>query len=1140
MRILISVVFLLFWSFLLQAQSYTFNEQIRGVDLPSETIRGLLQDTKGRMWFNTSMGFYYSDGFSTFPVPSSIQDQLSNDSGMFQDKDGWIWFFNNTKGAKIFYYDQVAWNELELPEQIVINATELYKKLVVFGSGEEKQIVIIDEQRLYKLNSAKATWSSYDLPVDQVGVYYSYWEENEVSWIFFEHATVSLTDDGLKFVEIHNPFGGARIYHVVKDRDMYYFLGRDFLASSTTLDRVENILISGFEEPKYTVIDYSFLQVDSGSLYFFFNSQLLKYNPQSDRLIKIETIESLRSYSLTAALIDREGIIWLASTRGLVNILSLMFVNYSRKEFIDDEVTAIHEIRDNQFLLGFNNGLQLWDEKGSEVIQHFPQLLNQPQNRITNIVSDQKGQIWLSSNKQGVGKFSIKDRSVKFVNTSDKVDVIGVFPIRDSLYISAKNRLFLASITEDEGKLFANEVTEEWKKASGLKEFYIRKIGELRDKRLMVLLGGNVFTNDSVTVRSKQVFVVGFDYLELDSFILVGTDKGLKKLDEKGLSDFIWKGQSIARPVYALSQDSKGRVWVGTDKGVFVANENGFRNFEEKSGLAGTEINRGAQILTRSGQMIIGTHKGMSVFNPLDENPVIPVPHVEITSLAVLNADQETLDLRQIQPNTNFIEVKYLVPSFLQNLDYEVLYFLEGFHESWVQVVNPRTNSITFSNLPPGTYRFHMKVRLGNEVESDVVSSSEFIILKPVYLRLWFILTVLFIFFLIGYLVRSLLTQVKEKGVLKQAIDEKIYEASVTEEQFKNVWLSSKDGLSLTLEDGRIIAVNPALAKLVGVSEHELERMYLWEMFSEQDFYERERKRIEKIIESKGSTTYNLEIEMPLKTGVKIIDYFSTELKSAFNGKRVFLSVFSDITKQRKQELRLKAAKEKAEEASRLKSSFLSNMSHEIRTPLNGILGMAEHILQQRSDEEELVSQLEIIKESGERLLHTINSILDLSKIEANKMDVLYEETNINDFVARVLLPLKAIAIKKDLLLTVKYESKKLIGKIDRRYLEMIINNLVGNAIKYSTQGLISVRVGKENGALMIQVEDQGIGMSEDFLNRIFNPFEQESNGYVREYEGTGLGLTITKSLIDLLGGRITIDSQKGKGTQVVVTLPIS
>src|SRR5690606_36980929 len=187
----------------------------------------------------------------------------------------------------------------------------------------------------------------------------------------------------------------------------------------------------------------------------------------------------------------------------------------------------------------------------------------------------------------------------------------------------------------------------------------------------------------------------------------------------------------------------------------------------------------------------------------------------------------------------------------------------------------------------------------------------------------------------------------------------------------------------------------------------------------------------------------------------------------------------------------------------------------------------------------ELVEELEIIMLSGERLLNTINNILNMSRLTANKMDVKLEKTNINDFISLILIPYKSLAIKKGLLLTLKQEKAPLVATLDKRYFEVIVTNIVENAIKYSNKGLIRVTLKSDQNHLYLCVQDDGIGISKEYLNRLFTPFEQESFGYNREFEGSGIGLTITKKLVDLLSGHITIDSKKGEGTLVSVTLPL-
>lgn len=235
----------------------------------------------------------------------------------------------------------------------------------------------------------------------------------------------------------------------------------------------------------------------------------------------------------------------------------------------------------------------------------------------------------------------------------------------------------------------------------------------------------------------------------------------------------------------------------------------------------------------------------------------------------------------------------------------------------------------------------------------------------------------------------------------------------------------------------------------------------------------------------------------------------------------------------------LKMAKVRAEEASQLKSNIISNMSHEIRTPLNGILGSTEHLMQCRSEDNELLGHLEIIKESGERLLQTMTNILDLSEIESDRVNCILENTNINDFISKILVKHKSTGIKKGILVTSKFLTKPFFANVERKYLEIIVNNIVGNSIKYSEKGMIQLLVEKRNNQLAIQVQDQGVGMSKEYLSKLFYPFEQESKGFNRKFEGSGIGLAISKHLVERLDGAIHIESEKGKGTMVNIFLPL-
>nr|WP_246611676.1 ATP-binding protein [Arthrospiribacter ruber] len=636
-----------------------------------------------------------------------------------------------------------------------------------------------------------------------------------------------------------------------------------------------------------------------------------------------------------------------------------------------------------------------------------------------------------------------------------------------------------------------------------------------------------------------MVTVVGFDFLDLGNSVLFGTEQGLKIWEDGKFSFWELNGQQIRRPIYALLKDSRGNVWIGTDKGVYKYDGVTLRNFDEKSGLSGSEINRGAFKEAMDGRIYIGTQRGLSVYYPEEDITWNFKPFVKMGKISLVSDPEEDFNPSKIPFNKNSVRVDFDAVSFLQVADLVVSYKLDGYHEDWVESVNPRNNYLYFNNLPAGEYQLQLRAGLRGLDVSDAVSSVKFTILQPIYMQAWFIILVLFVFLGIGFLLSTLLSQFKKQGALKKKIDEKTEAAKITEDQFRNVWNSSQDGLVISVEGGKILFANPAMARLAGIDVNRISEPNITDLFSDPDYYFDQRGKMLEMLSQSNGQVVKSEMKMPFKSGLKDVEFYITFLSSNIGGKKVLLSVFRDITATKRYEESLELAKEKAEESNRVKTSFLANISHEIRTPLNGILGTAENIMMERQDDEPLVNQLEIIRESGERLLETINSILDLSKIEANKMEVLYTETNLNDFLSKILVPLKSLALKKGLVLRSKFETQPFYGAIDQRYFEMIVNNLVGNAIKYSEKGMVQVFLQEKGGMLEFKVEDQGIGISEEFLSKIYRPFEQESRGYGRAYEGSGLGLVITKNLISLMKGEIKVESEKGVGTCVTVLLPL-
>ncbi|MEZ5751503.1 MAG: response regulator [Paracoccaceae bacterium] len=256
------------------------------------------------------------------------------------------------------------------------------------------------------------------------------------------------------------------------------------------------------------------------------------------------------------------------------------------------------------------------------------------------------------------------------------------------------------------------------------------------------------------------------------------------------------------------------------------------------------------------------------------------------------------------------------------------------------------------------------------------------------------------------------------------------------------------------------------------------------------------------------------------------------------------VSLVRDITEAQRHAAELNEARLRAEAASRAKSAFLANMSHEIRTPMNGVVGMAELLCDTAlSDEQRLFA--ETIRSSGEALLGIINDVLDFSKIEADKLSLLPEPFDLERCIHEILILLQAGARKRSIDLLMDYDlflPTRFMADPGR--MRQVLTNLIGNAVKFTREGHVLIRVvGFEAEAgiqnLTVTVEDTGIGIAPENLDRIFGEFAQVDDQANRKFEGTGLGLAITRRLIELMGGQIWVDSDLGKGSCFGFSVPL-
>ncbi|MDM8527646.1 ATP-binding protein [Anaerolineales bacterium HSG24] len=284
----------------------------------------------------------------------------------------------------------------------------------------------------------------------------------------------------------------------------------------------------------------------------------------------------------------------------------------------------------------------------------------------------------------------------------------------------------------------------------------------------------------------------------------------------------------------------------------------------------------------------------------------------------------------------------------------------------------------------------------------------------------------------------------------------------------------------------------------------------------------------------KTGNLMSVEYALPLEKGVQ---YFEARILSLLTDQVAV--IVRNITDSKQAEQALKESKETAEIANQAKNTFLANMSHELRTPLNGILGYAQLLKQDRTLTAKQREFVLIMESSGEHLLTLLNDILDISKIDAGRMELEINEINFAHFIKTITDIFQIQAQQKGILFT--YEQETPLPDMvhgDEKRLRQILINLLGNAVKFTTEGSVAFKVGQYQDMFRFEVQDTGTGINKDELQTIFAPFQQATIGK-SFIDGIGLGLAITKNLVTMMDGTIHVTSELGVGSQFWIEIPL-
>jgi PAS domain S-box-containing protein len=360
-----------------------------------------------------------------------------------------------------------------------------------------------------------------------------------------------------------------------------------------------------------------------------------------------------------------------------------------------------------------------------------------------------------------------------------------------------------------------------------------------------------------------------------------------------------------------------------------------------------------------------------------------------------------------------------------------------------------------------------------------------------------------------------------------------------TENELNRIFNLSADLICILNTEGHFLKINPAFESILGYSEQEILATRIFDLIHPDDIEPTVISLQEKMIASEG--IINLENRIRCKDGsYKWISWVTQSL----GDENLVYVIARDISSQRKTIKELTTAKEKAEESDRLKSTFLANMSHEIRTPMNAIMGFAMLLQRQGLNPDKIMRYTEIIRHRSDDLLHIINDILDISKIELEQISIVKEDFSINNVFNELFdefsekLKLK---VEKSINFRIENYAKGNYQKITNDILrfKQVLTNLIDNAIKFTSKGYVRYGCKPNDSNIIFYVADSGIGIPLHKQKDVFERFRQVDESITREFGGNGLGLAISKALVELMGGEIWLESKESVGTTFFFSLPI-
>lgn len=1097
------LIIIIYLSFFINNYSQELRFEIINSDkgLSQNTVLSIYQDSRDFLWFGTYDGLNRYDGYS-FKVYKPIENNPRSIKGqsfrsIIEDRDGNLWITSLGEGLNRY-------------NRLTDDFTNFRH------DPKNKNSIISNRVRVLHIDKKNRFW---------IGT-----EEGLCRYDFKKNIFISYTD----IFNNENLSNSKYITSICEDSSGFLWIGTTnglikFNPETNNYKYYNNVpndpfSISGSYIGKVYVDKSNTLWVGTAVC-------LHKYDRKNDRFIRYEnplTINS-KDKTITDILEDRYGDLWITTLLdGLQKFdrkkekFSVYKHDSSNPESIGSNILfSLYEDRTGILWIGTEGaGVNKLNRNRSKFIYYCNIPFNKESlsnNKVYSIIEDKSGIIWIGTFGGGLNRFDPNSKDKKFIhynfnpyNQNSLVDdrIRTMFEDNEgNLWIGTEYGL---SKFNPQKNQFTNFISDG--SANKLSNNIIFSIYQIKSGEILIgTFGGglniynkknNTFTSyrhnpeDPKSISSDNIWCI---FQDSKGNIWIGTDDGgLNRFDIKKKEFYHYthnpddNNSLSTNKVLNIMEDSKGNLWIGTIQGInkltFKDNKPEFTSYTMKNGLPDNNIQ--AVLEDNKGYLWISTNKGISKFDP------------------------EKIRFFNYDVSDGLQSYEFYVRACAKRKKTGELLFggNKGFN-----IFHP--DSIEEDKVIPKVWiteflLFNTPVKIGEKIDNKIILNKNITETKEIILS--------YKNNIITFRFAALHFAKPEKNSYAYIMEGLESNWNYVGNQHVANYAHIPPGRYIF----KVIASNPD-----GVWN---EKGISIKLIITPPFYQTLLFRILSFI-----TTISL-IYYAYKRKIKSIKKHEAELEILVKEKTELNTKLSqEIEERKKIEQELIAAKDKAEASEKLKSEFLAQMSHEIRSPIHTILNFTELIKEQLNNSENVIikESFNSIEKAGDRIVRTIDLILNMSEIQAGTYECIYKEIDLNENILKRLYPEFLYKAKKknlDLILEIKKEELKVL--VDEYSATQIFVNLIDNAIKYTFEGKVEIiSFLTENNKAAVKISDTGIGISEEFLPKLFTAFFQEQRGYTRAFEGNGLGLALVKKYCELNNAEIFVESKKNVGSTFTV-----